>query len=120
LGDLSKTVTLIHGDFSRNNFQVRNDKIVGLFDFEMVKLGDPYYDLQKLPINFQLGDGFDKDAFLDGCERQAMTKEEKIRLKRYALSQGLWELWATETKQFPFGENEIQEGKNLIQKALAF
>lgn len=120
LGDISEKVTLIHGDFSCNNFQVRNGEIVGVFDFEMAKLGDPYYDLQKLPINFQLGDGFDKDAFLDGYGQQVMTKEEKIRLKRYALSQGLWELWATEIKQFPFGENEIQEGKDLVQKSLAF
>lgn len=120
LGNLSKTVTLIHGDVSCNNFQVRNGEIVGVFDFEMAKLGDPYYDLQKLPINFQLSDGFDKDAFLEGYRQQVMTKEEKIRLKRYALSQGLWELWATETKQFPFGEKEIQEGRDLIQKTLDF
>lgn len=118
LGDLSEKVTLIHGDFSCNNFQVRNGEIVGVFDFEMAKLGDPYYDLQKLPINFQLGEGFDKDVFLDGYGQQVMTNEEKIRLKRYALSQGLWELWATETRQFPFGETEIQEGKDLIAKSL--
>lgn len=120
LGDLFEKVTLIHGDFSCNNFQVRDGEIVGVFDFEMAKLGDPYYDLQKFLINFQLGDGFDKDAFLDGYGQRLMTEEEKIRLKRYALSQGLWELWATETKQFPFGENEIQEGKDLVQNALAF
>jgi aminoglycoside phosphotransferase (APT) family kinase protein len=120
LGDLSNTITLIHGDFSCNNFQVRNGEIVGVFDFEMAKLGDPYYDLQKLPINFQLGDEFDKDAFLDGYGQRVMTKEEKIRLKRYALSQGLWELWATETKQFPFGEKEIREGTELVKKTLVF
>lgn len=120
LGDLSEKLSLIHGDFSCNNFQIRNGEIVGVFDFEMAKLGDPYYDLQKLPINFQLGDEFDKNAFWDGYGQQASTKEEKIRLKRYALSQGLWELWATETQQFPFGEKEIWEGKDLIREALAF
>ena len=120
LGSLSEKVTLIHGDFSCNNFQVRNGEIVGVFDLEIAKLGDPYYDLQKLPINFQLGDGFDKDAFLNGYGQHVMTKEEKIRLKRYALFQGLWELWATETQQFPFGEKEIKEGKDLIVKSLQF
>lgn len=120
LGDLSGKVTLIHGDFSCNNFQVRNGEIVGVFDFEMAKLGDPYYDLQKLPINFQLGDEFDKNAFLDGYGQRRVSAAEKTRLKRYALSQGLWEFWATETKQFPFGEKEMQEGKDLVKKALAF
>ena len=120
LGDLSRKATFIHGDFYGNNFQVRNGEIVGIFDFEMTKLGDPYFDLQKLPINFQLGDGFDKGAFLDGYGQKVMSTEEKIRLKKYALFQGLWELWATETQQFPFGEKEIEEGKDLIAKALAY
>lgn len=118
LGNFSEKVTLIHGDFSCNNFQVRNGKIVGVFDFEMAKLGDPYYDLQKLPINFQLGDEFDQDAFLAGYGQEVMSADEKTRLKRYALSQGLWELWATETQEFPFGKNEIEEGKDLILKTL--
>lgn len=118
LGDLSKAVTLIHGDFSCNNFQVRNDEIVGVFDFEMAKLGDPYYDLQKLPINFQLGDEFDQGAFLAGYGQEVMSADEKTRLKRYALFQGLWELWATETQELPFGGKEIEEGKDLILKTL--
>ena len=117
---LSEKVALIHGDFSCNNFQVRNGEIVGIFDFEMVNLGDPYYDLQKLPINFQLGDEFDKAAFLAGYGQKVMTADEKIRLKRYSLLQGLWELWATETQQFPFGEKEILEGKDLIAKSLQY
>lgn len=120
LGNFSEKYTLIHGDFSSNNFQVRDGKIVGVFDFEMAKLGDPYYDLQKLPISFQLGDEFDKGAFLAGYGQKVMSAGEKIRLKRYALFQGLWELWATETQQFPFGEKEIQEGKDLIAKSLQF
>ena len=118
LGNLSEKATLIHGDFSCNNFQVRNGEIVGVFDFEMTKLGDPYYDLQKLPISFQLGDKFDKDAFLAGYGQQVVSADEKIRLKRYTLSQGLWELWATETQEFPFGKKEIEEGKDLILKTL--
>ena len=85
LDSLSEKVTLIHGDFSCNNFQVRNGEIVGVFDFEMTKLGDPYYDLQKLPISFQLGDKFDKDAFLAGYGQQVVSADEKIRLKRYTL-----------------------------------
>jgi aminoglycoside phosphotransferase (APT) family kinase protein len=118
LGKLSEKVTLIHGDFSCNNFQVRNGKIAGVFDFEMATLGDPYYDLQKFPIKFQLGDEFDQDAFLAGYGQEVMSVDEKTRLRRYALSQGLWELWATETQEFPFGEKEIKEGKDLILKTL--
>ncbi|MEO8581294.1 MAG: aminoglycoside phosphotransferase family protein [Patescibacteria group bacterium] len=118
LGNLSKKVALIHGDFSCNNFQVRNGEIVGVFDFEMSTLGDPYYDFQKFPINFQLGDEFDQDAFLAGYGQEVMSADEKTRLQRYALSQGLWELWATETQEFPFDEKEIEEGMELITKAL--
>ena len=118
LGNLSEKFTLIHGDFSRNNFQVKNGEIVGVFDFEMAALGDPYYDLQKLPINFQLGEEFEKKAFLAGYGKQLLSMEEKIRLKKYALFQGLWELWATETQKFPFGKEEIEEGKHLILKTL--
>lgn len=109
---------MIHGDFSTDNVQVKNGNIVGVFDFENAKLGDPYYDLQKLPINFQLGDAFDKNAFLAGYGFEELSTEEKIRLKRYCIFQGLWGIWATETQLFPFGEKEIQEGKELIAKAL--
>lgn len=118
LGSLSEKFSLIHGDFSCNNFQVKNGEIVGVFDFEMAKLGDPYYDLKKLPINFQLGNEFDQHAFLAGYGQEFMSADEKTRLKRYALYQGLWELWATDKQEFLFGEKEIEEGKNLILKTL--
>ena len=84
----------------------------------MSQLGDPLYDLQKLPINFQLGPRFDRNAFLAGYDMKIMSKSQKIRLARYAISQGLWEIWATDTKQFLVGDKEIQEGKDLIINAL--
>jgi len=118
LGDLSDKLCLIHGDFSPNNFQVKNGLIVGVFDFEMATLGDPLYDLQKYSISFQLGDEFDKNAFLEGYGFKVISEAEKIRLKRYSLSQGLWEMWATENQEFPFGDKEMKEGKNLIARTL--
>src|SRR3989344_2339736 len=120
LGNLTDKICLIHGDFSSNNFQVKNGLIVGVFDFEMATLGDPLYDLQKFPINFQLGDTFDKSAFLSGYGQKGMSSDETTRLKRYSLSQGLLEMWATETKEFPFGDKEMQEGKGLVIKTLEF
>lgn len=118
LGDLSGEYSLIHGDYSRDNLQVEGGQIVGIFDFEMAQIGDPLYDLQKLPINFQLGPRFDRNAFLAGYQMKTMSRSEKIRLSRYAISQGLWEIWATDTKQFLFDDKEIQEGKDLIINAL--
>lgn len=118
LGTLSEKMCLIHGDYSASNIQAKDGQIVGIFDFEMAKLGDPFYDLQKLPIHFQLGNEFDTSAFLTGYGQKEMSRDVKTRFKKYCLLQGLWELWATETQEFPFGEKEIEEGKDLIAKTL--
>lgn len=118
LGNLSEIICLIHGDFSRNNIQIRDNEIVGIFDFEMAIIGDPYFDLQKLPINFLIGESFDKQSFWAGYGQPPISVEEMTRLRWYGIYQGLWEMWATETKKFPFGQNELQEGKTLISKAL--
>ena len=120
LDNLSNKFRLIHGDFSRNNFQVNNGKIVGVFDFEMATLGDPLYDLQKLPINFQLGNSFNKNIFLQGYGQINFSQEEKLRLKFYSLLQGLWEMWAAETGQFLFGDKEINEGERIIINSLEY
>jgi aminoglycoside phosphotransferase (APT) family kinase protein len=109
---------LVHGDFSPNNVQVKDGKIVGIFDFEFATIGDPLYDLQKLPIHFQLGERFDTTFFLRGYGNEKLSAEELIRLKMYCFMQGLWEIWATETQLFPFGEKEMREGKQLIERAI--
>jgi aminoglycoside phosphotransferase (APT) family kinase protein len=119
LGDLASEMSLIHGDFSANNLQINSDQIVGIFDFEMATIGDPLYDLQKLPINFQLGPNFDQAVFLSGYGNSRLTQAELVRLKRYGLSQGMWELWTTITQQFPFGDREIQEGLELINRSIS-
>ncbi len=116
--DLHRHYSLIHGDFSRDNIQVLNRHIVGIFDFEMAQIGDPLYDLQKLPIKFQLGIGFDRNAFLAGYSMPTMSREEKIRLNRYAITQGVWEIWATATKAFNYAEKEMAEGRELIINAI--
>ena len=45
------------------------------------------------------------------------TVEEQIRIKMYCLHQGMWEIWATKTQLFPFGDKEIAEGNQLVQSA---
>ena len=111
---------LTHGDFSPSNIQVGNKKIVGIFDFEWSKIADPLWDLQKLPINFQLGNEFNKTSFLQGYGLNQFTEKGKIRFKIYCFHQGMWEIWATKTKLFPFGEKEIREGYDLINLAITF
>jgi len=109
---------LAHGDFSPNNIRINNNHIAGIFDFEFATIADPLYDLQKLPINFQLGDDFDSSYFLKGCDIKKVSGEEMTRLKFYCLSQGLWEIWATHTQLFPYGDREIEEGRDLIENAI--
>lgn len=115
VSDLDSNLRLTHSDFSAGNIQMKDGKIVGIFDFEWSHVGDPLWDLQKLLINFQLGAGFSKTDFLKGYRLENITEEERTRIKMYTLHQGLWEIWATKTQLFPFGEKEIAEGNQLIQ-----
>lgn len=115
VSDLKNELRLVHSDFSAGNIQVNDGEIVGIFDFEWSHIGDPLWDLQKLLINFQLGDGFSKADFLKGYQLENITEEERTRIKMYTLHQGLWEIWATKTQLFLFGEKEITEGNQLIQ-----
>jgi len=119
ISDLEDDLRLVHSDFSASNIQINDGKIVGIFDFEWSHIGDPLWDLQKLPINFQLGDGFSRENFLKGYGMENPTAEERIRIKMYTLHQGLWEIWATKTQLFPFGEKEIKEGQELVSAAIA-
>lgn len=119
VSNLSNELRLVHGDFSSSNIQIDEGKIVGVFDFEWSHIGDPLWDLQKLPINFQLGDGFSRENFLKGYGMEHPTEEEQIRIKMYCLHQGIWEIWATKKQLFPFGEKEIAEGHQLVNTAIA-
>lgn len=115
---LSDKGALTHGDFSAGNIQVNEGKIVGIFDFEYAFIADPLWDLQKLPISFQLGESFDEKEFLRGYGNGVFTEEERIRFKMYAYMQGVWEIWATITQYMPFGDGQIQEGVELIQNTM--
>lgn len=109
---------LTHGDFSAGNIQINNEKIVGVFDFEFAFIADPLWDLQKLPISFQLGNDFDQKEFLRGYGKEAFTNEEKLRFKMYCYMQGVWEIWATITQHMPFTNKHIQEGVELIRNTM--
>ena len=117
--DLDNELRLVHSDFSASNIQINDGKIVGIFDFEWSHIGDPLWDLQKFPVDFQLGDGFGRENFLKGYGMENPTAEERIRIKMYTIHQGLWEIWATKTQLFPFGEKEIKEGQELVSSAIA-
>lgn len=119
VSDLEGVIRLVHSDFSASNIQINGGKIVGVFDFEWAHIGDPLWDLQKIPINFQLGGEFSKGNFFKGYGMENPTAEEMIRIKMYTLHQGLWEIWATKTQLFPFGEKEIKEGNQLVNLAIA-
>ena len=115
--DLKDVGKLTHGDFSPSNIQVKDGKIVGIFDFEYAFVADPFWDLQKLPISFQLGSDFYQKEFLRGYSRSTSTDKERLRLKMYSLQQGVWEIWATITNHMEFSDKEIQEGLELIRNA---
>jgi aminoglycoside phosphotransferase (APT) family kinase protein len=118
ISDLENEFRLVHSDFSVSNIQINGGEIVGIFDFEWSHIGDPLWDLQKFPINFQLGDGFSRKDFLKGYGKKNSTEEELIRMKTHTLHQGLWEIWATKTQLFPFGDKEIKEGQQLVNSAI--
>src|SRR3989344_2687646 len=86
ISDLENELRLVHSDFSTSNIQINDGKIVGIFDFEWSHIGDPLWDLQKLPINFQLGDGFGRESFLKGYGMENPTEGEQTRIKIYTLS----------------------------------
>lgn len=119
VSDLEDAIRLVHSDFSASNIQINDGKIVGIFDFEWSHVGDPLWDLQKLPIHFQLGDGFNAKNFLKGYGIENPSEEKLTRIKMYTVHQGLWEIWATKTQLFPFGEKEIKEGQGLVSSAIA-
>jgi len=114
LSGWDKIARLTHGDINPRNIRVKNGHIVGIFDFEYSRFADPLGDLERLSINFELGADFDRKAFLIGYELNNITDSELKRIKMYCLSQGLWEIWATKTQKFPYGEKEIEEGKQLV------
>ena len=119
VSDLDNELRLVHSDFSASNIQINEGKFVGVFDFEWSHIGDPLWDLRKLLINFQLGNGFSRKSFLKGYAMENLTEKERIRIKIHTLHQGLWEIWATKTQLFPFGEKEIKEGNQLVNLAIA-
>src|SRR3989344_2807420 len=86
ISDLEDDLRLVHSDFSASNIQINDGKIVGIFDFEWSHIGDPLWDLQKLLINFQLGDGFGRESFLKGYGMENPTEGEQTRIKIYTLS----------------------------------
>lgn len=110
---------LIHGDINPGNIVVNNDHIVGIFDFEYAAIADPLGDFERFPIDFQLGDNFNRGLFLKGYGQEKFNDEETTRIKMYGLSQGLWEIWATKTQAFPYGQKEIDEGKQLVMLSLS-
>jgi len=101
---------LIHGDINPGNIVANNGHIVGIFDFEYAQIADPLGDLERLPIDFQIKNNFDRELFLQGYGQNKFSTDELTRIKMYSLSQGLWEIWATKTQQFPYGQKEIDEG----------
>ena len=109
---------LIHGDINPGNIIANNGHIVGIFDFEYAQIADPLGDLERLAINFQIKNDFNRELFLQGYCQQNFSTEGLTRIKMYNLSQGLWEIWATKTQQFPYGQSEIDEGTTHVMNTL--
>jgi aminoglycoside phosphotransferase (APT) family kinase protein len=109
---------LTHGDINPGNIKMADSHITGIFDFEYACVADPFIDFERFPVNYQLGNDFDRNTFLRSYGITNFTKEQSTRLKIYCLSQGLWEIWATVTQQFPYGPEVFEEGKQIIRNTL--
>ena len=82
-------------------------------------MGDPYWDLQLLPINFSIDD-FDTEDFLIGYGARQFTHTELIRLRFYAFWQGIWQIWAIKNGDYNFPEESEQAGIELIENTINF
>ena len=109
---------LTHGDINPGNIKMDKGHITGIFDFEYACIADPFIDFERFPINYQLGNDFDRNIFLRSYGIANFTEEQRTRLKIYCISQGLWEIWATATQQFPYGPEVIEEGQQIIGNTL--
>lgn len=76
---------LLHCDFSSRNVMVEADGAVkGVIDFENASVGDPVYDLAKLPwVDLSAGDGELVDAFVEGWESVSGTVADRAVLDTY-------------------------------------
>lgn len=120
LSNWENVACLTHGDINPGNIKMDKGHIVGIFDFEYACIADPFIDFERFPINYQLGNDFDKKIFLTSYGITSFTKEQLTRLKTYCLSQGLWEIWATGTQEYPYGPEVIEEGKLLINNTINY
>ena len=110
--------SLTHGDINPGNIKMDNGHLTGIFDFEYACIADPFIDFERFPLNYLLGDTFNQQLFLQSYGLTNFSDEQKTRLKTYCLSQGMWEIWATATQQFPYGQEVIIEGKLLVTKTI--
>jgi aminoglycoside phosphotransferase (APT) family kinase protein len=111
---------LIHHDFNANHIIIKESQISGFIDFEWACLGDPLWDLQKLPIGFGVGREFKTQKFLEGCNKRKLTEEEIIRLKVYCFDQGLWQIYSTMHEDHGYPKEMIKQGYDLIENTISF
>ena len=118
ISDWKSIACLTHGDINPGNIRINDGHIIGIFDFEYACIADPFIDLERFPINYQLGSDFNKEIFLNAYGTFNLSRQEIIRLKTYCINQGLWEIWATVTQQFAYGPNVIEEGRRLVNNTV--
>jgi aminoglycoside phosphotransferase (APT) family kinase protein len=111
---------LIHHDFNANHIIIKESQINGFIDFEWACLGDPFWDLQKLPIGFGVGPEFKAQKFLVGYNKTKFIDEEIIRLKTYCFDQGLWQIYSTMYEDHGYPKEMIQQGYDLIDRTISF
>lgn len=82
---------LLHCDFSSRNVMVGGDGGVrGVIDFENASVGDPVYDLAKLPwVDLSAGDGERVDAFVAGWESVSGMAADRAVLDTYIAVQAV-------------------------------
>lgn len=81
---------LLHRDFSLRNIMSIGDQPIAIVDFASAALGDPVYDLAKLPwLNLAANDIAGRDALLAGWESGAGTRIDRERYAFYTAVQAL-------------------------------
>ena len=100
-------MVLIHGDFTKENILVKDNKIM-LLDFVYCRFSNKYWDI----ASFIDENNVNINLFI------SMYKNiSEIKIKRMiAIINYFWGLWAVNNNLIDYGNNRINKCKNIISK----
>jgi len=106
----NRPVCQLHGDFHVGNMIVDEHHHVYMIDFNRMKLGDPWYEFNRIYFSFRVSPLFAK-GLVEGYFDDQIPKEFFLYMKFYLLSIMI----ATLPWSIPFGDEDIAFAKKAIK-----